>query len=401
MALLQPTLTNERIGVLDVLRGIAIFGILFVNLAHFSYPDMYLSMLGKDNFFTEKWSGADFAAAEILKFLIQTKCILLFSFLFGFGMVVMMERALSKGKRFVPLYIRRLLALFIFGTIHAFLIWDGDILTEYALLGLVLLLFRKAKPKTLLIWAVSLYLLFSLPFILASFHQANGQEWAQAAIQQAKQALHAYGNGSLKDIAEQRIHDRLVYMSMNGMLTYNPLNFFFASIPYFSMFLLGAAAAKSRFLHQPEKHRKALKRVWLSGLVIGISAHILYSVTEIEVFLLVGAPFLMFFYVTTIVYLYHKTRLAKPLQYFSAVGRMAFTNYLMQSIICTWIFYHYGLGLYGKVYPAAGVLITIAVCALQMIISHLWLRAFRIGPFEWLWRSLTYMKWQPILKKSR
>lgn len=137
-----------------------------------------------------------------------------------------MERALSKGKRFVPLYIRRLLALFIFGTIHAFLIWDGDILTEYALLGLVLLLFRKAKPKTLLIWAVSLYLLFSLPFILASFHQANGQEWAQAAIQQAKQALHAYGNGSLKDIAEQRIHDRLVYMSMNGMLTYNPLNFF-------------------------------------------------------------------------------------------------------------------------------------------------------------------------------
>lgn len=120
MASLQPTLTNERIGVLDVLRGIAIFGILFVNLAHFSYPDMYLSMLGKDNFFTEKWSGADFAAAEILKFLIQTKCILLFSFLFGFGMVVMMERALSKGKRFVPLYIRRLLALFIFGTIHAF-----------------------------------------------------------------------------------------------------------------------------------------------------------------------------------------------------------------------------------------------------------------------------------------
>lgn len=130
MASLQPTLTNERIGVLDVLRGIAIFGILFVNLAHFSYPDMYLSMLGRDNFFTEKWSDADFAAADILKFLIQTKCILLFSFLFGFGMVVMMERAVSKGKRFVPLYIRRLLALFIFGTIHAFLIWDGDILTE-------------------------------------------------------------------------------------------------------------------------------------------------------------------------------------------------------------------------------------------------------------------------------
>lgn len=158
----------------------------------------------------------------------------------------------------------------------------------------------------------------------------------------------------LRDIAEQRIHDRLVYMSSNGMLTYNPLNFFFASIPYFSMFLLGAAAAKSRYLHEPEKHRKGLKRLWMAGLVIGIGAHVLYSVTEKELFLLIGAPFLMFFYVTTVVYLYHKTKVRTVLQSFSAVGRMAFTNYLMQSIVCTWIFYHYGLGLYGKVYPLCG-----------------------------------------------
>ncbi|MBD5025828.1 hypothetical protein GUF51_14125, partial [Xanthomonas citri pv. citri] len=85
--------------------------------------------------------------------------------------------------------------------------------------------------KTLLIWAVSLYLLFSIPFMLTSFDQSNGQEWVQAVTQQAKQAIHVYGSGSLKDIAEQRIHDRLVYMSSNGMLTYNPLNYFFASIP--------------------------------------------------------------------------------------------------------------------------------------------------------------------------
>ncbi len=96
MTTLQPTLKDERIQVLDVLRGIAIFGILFVNLAHFSYPDVYLSVLGKDNFFTEKWSDLDFGVRMILDLLIQTKFILLFSFLFGFGMVVMMERSLSK-----------------------------------------------------------------------------------------------------------------------------------------------------------------------------------------------------------------------------------------------------------------------------------------------------------------
>lgn len=131
---------------------------------------------------------------------------------------------------------------------------------------------------------------------------------------------------ALKDIAEQRIHDRLVYMSSNGMLTYNPLNFFFASIPYFSMFLLGAAAAKSRYLHEPGKYRKGLKQVWMAGLVIGMSAQVLYTVTDKEIFLLIGAPFLMFFYVTTVVYLYHKTRVRTVLQSFSAVGRMAFNQ---------------------------------------------------------------------------
>ncbi|WP_420976521.1 DUF418 domain-containing protein [Bacillus vallismortis] len=401
MSSLHPISANERIGVLDVLRGIAIFGILFVNLAHFSYPDMYLSMLGKENFFTEKWSKADFAVADILTFFIQTKCILLFSFLFGFGMVVMRERTESKGKRFVPLYARRLTALLFFGTIHAFLIWDGDILMEYALLGFVLLLFRKATPKTLMIWAVSLYLLFTVPFILASFYQSNGQEGAEVAVHQAQQALHVYGSGSLKEIAEQRIRDRLVYMSSSGMLTFNPISFFFASIPYFSMFLLGAAAAKSRYLHEPRKHCKGLERVWMAGLVIGISAHVVYSLTDREVFLLIGAPFLMFFYVTTVIYLYHKTRVKAVLQSFSAVGRMAFTNYLMQSIVCTWIFYHYGLGLYGKVYPAAGVFMTITVCAVQMVFSHLWLRLFKMGPFEWLWRSAAYLAWQPMVKKAK
>ncbi|MEC1900832.1 DUF418 domain-containing protein [Bacillus atrophaeus] len=405
MTSLQPTLKDERIQVLDVLRGIAIFGILFVNLAHFSYPDVYLSVLGKDNFFTEKWSDLDFGVRMILDLLIQTKFILLFSFLFGFGMVVMMERSLSKGQRFVPLYIRRLLALLILGTIHAFLVWDGDILTQYALLGFILLLFRKAKMKTLVIWAAALYLMFSIPFFLSSFSPSEGQEWKQETIQQieqeAKQTLQVYSSGNFKEIAEQRIHDRMAYMSMNGMLTYNPLVFFLASIPYFSMFLLGAAAAKAGLLHQPEKHRQALKRVWLAGLIIGVGSHVLYGLFEKEAFMLIGAPFLMFFYVTTIVYLYHKTRFAKPLQYFSAVGRTAFTNYLMQSVIGTWIFYHFGLGLYGKVYPAAGILVTIAICALQMIVSHLWLRTFRMGPFEWLWRSATYLKWQPIFKESK
>ncbi len=245
-----------------------------------------------------------------------------------------------------------------------------------------------------------MYLLFSIPFMLTSFDQSNGQEWVQAVTQQAKQAIHVYGSGSLKDIAEQRIHDRLVYMSSNGMLTYNPLNYFFASIPYFSMFLLGAAAAKSRYLHEPEKHRKGLKRLWMAGLVIGIGAQVLYSVTDKEICLLIGAPFLMFFYVTTVVYLYHKTRVRTVLQSFSAVGRMAFTNYLMQSIVCTWIFIITAWPVWKSVPCCRCAHYNCCLCRSNGLQPPL-ASCLSDGPFEWLWRSATYLSWQPIAKKTK
>lgn len=406
MNTLQPVQGKERIQIIDVLRGIAIFGILLVNMAHFSYPDLYLGMVGKENFFTNEWSKADHVVRQLLDIFIQMKFVFLFSFLFGFGMVVMMERTLEKGRRFVPVYARRLLILLLFGTIHAFFIWDGDILMDYALLGFVLLIFRKAKAKTLIIWAIVLYMLFALPFVFSSFSsstQPEMSEWQQTMQvemeKEAKQALDVYGNGTFYEIAQQRIHDRMTYMSMNGMLTLNPLLFFYSSIPYFSMFLFGAAFAKSRILHAPNEKRKVLKVMWIVGFLVGIPANILFSMNDNQLFLLLGAPLMMFFYVATLTYLFHKTRVRKWLLPFSAVGKTAFTNYLMQSIIGTFIFYNFGLGLYGKVNPFVGLLLTVAIFSVQMIASHLWLKKFNFGPFEWVWRTMTYMKRQPLLKK--
>lgn len=403
---LQPVQGKERIQIIDVLRGIAIFGILLVNMAHFSYPDIYLGMVGKENFFTNEWSKADHVVRLLLDIFIQMKFVFLFSFLFGFGMVVMMERTLEKGRRFVPVYARRLLILLLFGTIHAFLIWDGDILMDYALLGFILLIFRKAKAKTLIIWAIVLYMLFALPFVFSSFGsstQTEMSDWQQTMQvemgNEAKQALAVYGNGTFHEIAQQRIHDRMTYMSMNGMLTLNPLIFLYSSIPYFSMFLIGAAFAKSRILHVPNEKRNVLKIMWIVGLLVGIPANILFSMTDNQLFVLVGAPFMMFFYVATFTYLFHKTRVRKWLLPFSAVGKTAFTNYIMQSIIGTLIFYNFGLGLYGKVNPFVGLLLTVAIFFVQMIVSHLWLKKFNFGPLEWLWRTMTYMKRQPLVRK--
>ena len=160
------TQSPDRIEHIDVIRGFAIFGILLVNMAHFSYPDLYLQFVGPDNFFAAEWGKAGhFIKESILAIFIQMKFIMLFSFLFGFGMILMMERMENKNRNFTPMFLRRIAALFLFGSFHAFFIWDGDILTDYALLGLLLLLFRKRKAKTLLVWAIILYLLFTIPIV--------------------------------------------------------------------------------------------------------------------------------------------------------------------------------------------------------------------------------------------
>lgn len=404
MNLLQPMHHSERLHHIDIFRGLAILGILLVNMAHFSYPDLYLYLIGENNFFSEGWSKADQLTRMLLDTLIQMKFITMFSFLFGFGMIMMMERAQAKGQNFVPVYVRRLLSLLLFGVVHAFFIWDGDILIDYAVLGLILLLFRKLKPKAILAWAFILYSLFIIPVALSSslaYQESDEmiawqQELKKEGEFEAKQALHTYSQGTFIDIAKQRIHDRIYYMSMNGMQSLNPLLYFFSNIPYFSMFLLGVYAAKRKILHNPTKNRLLLKRIWLLGLFVGLPLNILYGVFADELFLLIGAPLLMLFYVTSVIFLLNYSFGKRMLAPFIAVGRTAFTNYIMQSIIATTLFYNYGFGLYGKVNPFLGLIISLGIFLIQIIISNWWLKQFKFGPLEWLWRTMTYGRIQPF-----
>jgi len=397
---LQPIQKSERIQHIDIIRGIAILGILLVNMAHFSYPDLYLHIIGPNNFFVESWHTLDHVTNKWLNIFVQMKFITMFSFLFGFGMIIMMERSEAKGQKFVPLYARRLLVLLLFGIIHAFFIWDGDILTEYALLGFVLLLFRKRKPKTLLIWTIVFYSLFAIPVAIVSAIPTHDgyemTEWETEMVleseENAKQALHIYSEGTFFEVAKQRIHDRMYYMSLNGMASLNPILYFYANIPYFSMFLLGAYFAKRKLLHRPEDHKSTLRKIWIISLLIGLPANSIYGFTDNDALLLIGAPFLMLFYIISFVYLINFPWSNKLLMPFAAVGRTAFTNYIVQSIIATTIFYSYGLGLYGKINPFLGLFISFSIFTLQIILSNVWLRHVNYGPLEWIWRAATYMK---------
>lgn len=394
--------TEDRLEIVDAIRGFALFGILLVNMAHFSYPDVYLNEIGESNFFTKKWNGADFMTRFLLDLFVQTKFITMFSLLFGFGAVVMRERALRKGKMFVPVYIRRLFVLFLFGLIHSFFIWDGDILTDYALLGLILLLFQKSSGKTLLIWAAFFYLLYTLHLgILAAAEQydvMNGgidQEYIERMEKEAEQSLQTYQKGGFADIFQRRIHDRLFYLSMSGLWPFHPHIYLLNMLPYLSMFLVGMAFAKQRLFHDPNKHMRLLKLVWIVGLLAGLPISA-FSVAADHVYLIVGAPFLMLFYVISFIFLSFRPFFKKIICFLAPAGRMSLTNYILQSMICTFIFYNIGLGLYGKVGPFAGLLLSIAVFAVQIIFSIVWFQHFRQGPLEWIWKTAAYLSAQPF-----
>src|SRR5699024_6999292 len=166
------------------------------------------------------------------------------------------------------------------------------------------------------------------------------------ALENAEQAIENYSNGSFIEVVKQRIHDRYYYMTFNGMASLNPILYFFVHIPYFSMFLFGAFVANMKWFHRPKQYVSLLKKTAIISFVIGLPLNILHGITKDDALLIIGAPFLMTFYMIIIIFLTNYPLIQKGLIPFSAVGRTAFSNYILQSLIATTIFYSYGFGLY-------------------------------------------------------
>jgi uncharacterized protein len=411
---LAPVQPAERIQIVDILRGFALFGILFVNMTIFSQPIQAIVLPADPNL-----PFYDRAALWLIHALGEGKFYALFSLLFGLGLTLQMERIEGRGGRFVPLYARRLLVLLGIGLVHAFLIWMGDILILYALLGFLLILFRKARPRTLLIWVV---ILIALPLLFSAaataliawasnFPEATSQieqSFAQteaAFVSDLQRAAQVYTHGDFAAITAQRVSD---YFGI-GMTGFAVMGF-----NVMAMFLLGVYFGKRGFFKNLPENQGLFRKLLLWGLLIGLTGNLLYATLIIPIsriyqtwtlFLAttgqtVGAPLLMLAYVSALCLLALSPGWGKRLRVLAPVGQMALTNYLMQSIICTLIFYGYGLGLFGKVGHAAGIAMAIAIYLLQIPFSHWWMKRFYYGPAEWLWRSLTYLKPQPFRRIS-
>ena len=411
-----PVSPSERIPVIDILHGFALFGILLVNIGVgvFSYPFGMRQQL-----FT---GTADRAAFALIEFFAEGKFYTLFSFLFGLGFAIQMSRAEAHGRGLVPLYRRRLFVLLLIGLVHASFVWRGDILRDYALLGFVLLLFRACSPKNLLRLAVFSLLIpmtyFSIRVGLREARQpqtpttqAVAAQPPQAAGQvsaRAQETLRIYSQGTYQEMVTRRTRDFVE--------DFSSLDYYFTwTMPIFPMFLLGLYAGRRRIFEDLSTHLPFIRKVFWWGLVLGLAGNFLWffvvrplipgnptigrtTFTGIlgSVSWRVGQPALCFFYASAIILLVQRAAWKARLTPLAAVGRMALTNYLLQSVICTTIFYSYGLGLYGKAGPAICAVFAVLIFTLQIPLSQWWLRHFQFGPAEWLWRSLTYARLQPM-----
>jgi len=401
---ITPTPAHERIDLFDILHGFALLGILIVNMGIFSFP--YIAQ------FTRTPRGdsvLDYATEFLIMALATWKFYPLFSFLFGLGMWMQIERIQAVGGNPERFMVRRLLVLMGFGLIHALLIWNGDILFVYALVGLVALLFRKVQPRTLLIWAgvlVAIPVIFGTGFValgtLLAVDMSGAAEGMAMFRDLEQRTIEIYARGSWAEIFVWRAIEWLLFQFFlfldGGMLQ------------ILALFLIGMYFGKRQIFQRLNEKPASERRLpagsvcLVAGLTVNLALAWQIQVTNPlsplaglwPVLILVAGPILSYGYLALFVTLTRTDVWRHRLQPLAAAGRMALSNYISQSIICTLIFYSYGLGLFGQVGAFAGLLISIVIWVVQLGISLLWLRRFQYGPLEWAWRSLTYGKSQTI-----
>ncbi len=390
---LAPVAAEERIAIIDVLRGAALFGILAANMRGFFGPaSAYFAphLLWKD--------APDRIVTLMLELFINGKFITIFATLFGIGFAIQMDRAAAAG-RGLGTYARRLAVLCLFGLLHSFGIWWGDILLSYGLMGFALMLFRTRSQRTVWWWAHGLYWWPALMFTGAMIAKLAGHDIPmppEPTKEAIEKTIAIYSSGTIQQIFLERAREWRV---LNGGAA-----FFFPRI--LGWFLFGLYIWRQGFLRDPGSHlawwRKA--RGW--GLSLGLAGNAagvaiietmhpnMFSPSPaslaIMLVLSAGIPALSLGYAATVVLWFQKDACRHCLMRFAYVGRMALTNYLLQSAICTTLFYSYGGALFGKIGPLIGLLPTVLIYGLQIPFSRWWLSSRRYGPMERLWRLLTY-----------
>jgi len=404
--LLNPVLPSERIGSIDLLRGIAVLGILIMNIQSFSMigaayinPAAYGDLTGINKWI---WILSHILASE--------KFLSIFSILFGAGVLLLSTKAIEKGRKAGPLHFRRMMWLFIFGMIHAYFIWYGDILVAYSLCGMLVYVFRNQSPKSLLFASVGFFI---IPILLYTMSGISIPMWPKESYDNSLQGWLPDAGKIQEEIENmrgswQRQMDTRVPASLM-MQTF--LFLLMVGWRVLSMMLLGMALFKMAVL-TAQKSKAFYWKMAIIGLISGFALTI-WGVYEnfaanwkMDFSLFIGSLFnyagsvgVAVGYIALIM-LFGKSESGQKVKgLFASVGKMAFSNYILMSLIGMFLFYGNGLGLFGQVERWQQLLFMLGIWIIILIISPFWLKKYRFGPLEWFWRELTYWHFPEIKKK--
>lgn len=403
---LAPMPAQGRLQTLDVLRGFALLGIFLMNVEYFGRP---ITDMGSG--IDPRQPPLDYALSWLVYVFVQGKFWILFSLLFGMGFALMDERAERAGGDFRALYVRRSLALLGIGLAHALLVWAGDILVGYAIGAFVLLCFRHAAPPTQGRWGAALYGapavgLLALSLLLLLADPGTGAADPAALARQAREAADraaetaAYAHGTWWDATCMRARYFVGHWSETVVFLAFAVG----------MFLVGAWLLRSGVVTRPAEHARLHRLLRRGALPAGLALALASAAVAVRfdwvhdgaramlamAMMLVASPLMSLGYLSLLVGALQTARGARMGSVLAPAGRMALTNYLLQSTVGTLVFYGHGLGLWGQVprrWQLPGVL---AVFAVQVLASRWWLAHYRFGPVEWLWRACTYGRFPPM-----
>jgi uncharacterized protein len=427
----EPVAPGERYFAVDVLRGFALLGILAMNIVLFGWPSpAYGNPLRGGGF-----EGLDRGIWFFNHMVFEAKMMTTFSMLFGAGLVLMDQRAEARGARIRGVYYRRILWLLVIGLVHAYLIWDGDILVLYAQTGLFLYFFRNLKPATLIVLGISANLLLvpivlgfgaGINYLKATTARVEAQTKAGEKPSTLDQQLHDVWTKHVRDEilpgpekkAKKWDEEMAAYRGdYPGIVKHKAFDLLMEQV---FGFILGAGFfAASRMLvgmglmklgvFSAQRSRKFYW--WMVGLGYGLGLPLMvFDALEMIRhnftfgYMMQGGLFYNAFgslvvalgHVGLLMLIVQSGALGWLTTRLAAVGRMALSNYLFDSIACTTLFYGYGFGLFGQINRTGLAAIVLTFWVLQLLVSPIWLKYFRYGPAEWLWRSLTYWRLQPM-----
>jgi len=398
-----PATISQRIDSLDVLRGFAVLGIFVMNIqtfAMFSHTYFNPTHYGM-------WDGVDYYVWYLSHVLADQKFMTIFSLLFGAGIVLFTSRKEEIGKSARAFHYRRMGWLIAFGLFHGYLIWEGDILFLYGVCGLWVYLLRNVRPSRLLVVGLLVLAIgsglammsgLSSPYWPEESRESFIQDSWQPPPESLAEATSAYGNGTFWEQVKHRAPLTLVWQTF--------VLFFWGVWRAGGLMLVGMALYKLGVVSAGRSIKTYASMIAL-GALAGIPV-VIYGIQE--KFAHDWEPFYSFFvatqynywasllvsgaYIGAVMLVCKTDALRHLVRPFAAAGRMAFSNYIAQSLVGSFIFYGTGLGYYNEIGRVGQIVIVVSVWIVQLIVSPIWLKHFRFGPLEWVWRSLTYKQRQ-------